>query len=148
MYDSWLSFLSHWRRGRWFLRLLILERKVWWPQKDEKEKKIFWKFVGPCRELNLSHLGEIGRSKFLQTVFMGVNSFLKLGGQVVMCRHATTARRCILFCPNLGGGDCSPCPLPPYWHPWYSISIVCRYIMKLQSHQSFTTPDWDDWYWP
>ena len=27
--------------------------------KDEKEKKKFWKFVGPCRELNPDHLGEM-----------------------------------------------------------------------------------------
>ena len=31
------------------------ERKVWWPQKDKKEKK----FVGLCRELNLGYLGEM-----------------------------------------------------------------------------------------
>ena len=28
-------------------------------QKDEKEKKKFWKFVGPWRELNSGHLGEM-----------------------------------------------------------------------------------------
>ena len=30
-----------------------------WPQKDEKEKKKFRKFVGSCRELNPGHLGEM-----------------------------------------------------------------------------------------
>ena len=30
-------------KERGFLRLLILKRKVWWPQKDEKEKKKFRK---------------------------------------------------------------------------------------------------------
>ena len=44
--------------GRWFLRLLILNSKVWWTQKDEKEKKESWKFVGPCGELNHGHLHE------------------------------------------------------------------------------------------
>ena len=34
-------------KDRWNLRLLVLKRKVWWPQKDEKEKKESWKFVGP-----------------------------------------------------------------------------------------------------
>ena len=29
------------------------------PQKDEKEKNKFWKFVGSCRELNPGHLGEM-----------------------------------------------------------------------------------------
>ena len=36
-----------------------LKRKVWWPQKDEKEKKKFWKFVGSYRELNPGYLGEM-----------------------------------------------------------------------------------------
>jgi hypothetical protein len=36
-------------KERWFLRLLILKRTVWWPQKDEKEKKkyeICWSMPG------------------------------------------------------------------------------------------------------
>ena len=31
----------------WFLRLLVLKRKVWWPKKDEIEKKESWKIVAP-----------------------------------------------------------------------------------------------------
>ena len=33
-------------KERWFLRLLISKRNVWWTQKDEKEKNKFQKFVG------------------------------------------------------------------------------------------------------
>ena len=47
-------------------------------------------------------------------VFVGrdLNSFLKLGGQVVM-RHAAAARRPLLFCQSLGGGQLPP--LPPLY---------------------------------
>ena len=46
--------------GEWFLRLLILKRKVWWLQKDKKEKT---KFVGPCRKLNPGHLVKFQSAK-------------------------------------------------------------------------------------
>ena len=43
-------------KGRWLLRLLLLKRKVWCPQKEEKEKKVFWKLIWPYREFNPGHL--------------------------------------------------------------------------------------------
>ena len=42
----------------------------------------------------------------------GVNSFLKVGGQVVMWRAAAGRRR-LLFCQNMGGN----CPPPPLLTP-------------------------------
>ena len=39
--------------------VLILKGKVWWPQKVEKEKNNFWKYVGPCQELNPDDLSEM-----------------------------------------------------------------------------------------
>ena len=53
------DFSSEPLKERWFLSLLILKRKVCLPQKDEKEKKKFWKFVGSYRELNPGYLGEM-----------------------------------------------------------------------------------------
>ena len=53
--------------------------------------------------------------------YRGVNSFLKLGGQVAM-RRAASARRRLLFCQNLGE-YCPPAPLPLltplYYHKVY-----------------------------
>ena len=45
----------------------------------------------------------------LTTSHRGVNSFLKLGGggQVLM-RVAAGARWCLLFCQNMGRGNCPP----------------------------------------
>ena len=45
--------------GGVILRLLIFKRKVWWPQKDEKEKKEFWKYDCSFGELNPSQLHEM-----------------------------------------------------------------------------------------
>ena len=59
LYMTYLWLTSEPLKERWFRRLLILKKKVWWPQKDEREKKKFWKFVGPCRELNPGHLSEV-----------------------------------------------------------------------------------------
>ena len=59
LYDLWLSYLSCALKEKLFLRLVILKSKVWWPQKNEKEKKKFSKFVGSYRELNPGHLGEM-----------------------------------------------------------------------------------------
>ena len=59
-------------KERWFLSLLILKRKVCLPQKDEKEKKKFWKFVGSYRELNPGYLGEMSDCQPLHYPDIGI----------------------------------------------------------------------------
>ena len=48
LYESIMTLPFEPLKERWLLRLLILTRKVWWPLKEEKEKKVFRKSICPC----------------------------------------------------------------------------------------------------
>ena len=77
----------------------------------------------------------------------GINSYLKLGGQLVIRRVAAAAAAALLFCQNLGG----QLPTLPthYWHPGFGrivMNLFCNICLSSIMRLFFVKfPLWPSW---